>query len=345
MIRKSTPSKSWAMGLSLGSILLVTASTLGPVVDVAKASGETTLILPFRATGVTEVTAEVSRNLLSGELESLGYSLVHADPIGLPICDDTDCARRIGQRQGAERVVYGSLSQLGTKVIVRVRSFQIEADSLDYNDQLNASSIEDLDTVMTRIAEGIASRRGVSSHIALGTVLEDEANEPRLRRGRRGFGVRGGFLFAGGDSYGQTDRLTSFRIPYKFERENFFVETTTLLGLAWGSEAVEWTILDVYAARFFGVEDTSFYLGGGVGIHVVSVEGPITRPDEAPDFMETHSQTATSPVLDFGGGVALLRTYDYGLSLDLRYHIVLEDFDEVGGDGAHGLRVTIGTGR
>lgn len=134
------------------------------------------------------------------------------------------------------------LRPLGSQVVVRIRSLRVESDSLDYNDQLNAATIEDLDTVMARVAEGIASGRGLSDHVTLGSVLEDEAEAPRLRRGRRGFGARGGFLLTSGDSYGRSDRLTSFCIAYKFERDTLFVETTTLLGFAAGDGSVEWTL-------------------------------------------------------------------------------------------------------
>ena len=93
------------------------------------------------------------------------------------------------------------------------------------------------------------------------------------------------------------------------------------------------------------MEDTSFYFGGGVGIHAVHVEGSVaTRTDGYPDYSISSSQSATSPTLDFGCGVSALRTYDTQLHLDVRYHVVLEDFEQAGGNGAHGLTVSIGTG-
>ena len=40
-----------------------------------------------------------------------------------------------------------------------------------------------------------------------------------------------------------------------------------------------------------------------------------------------------------------MRTYDFSIAVDLRYHYVFADFDFNGDDGAHGLSVTFGIGR
>lgn len=54
-------------------------------------------------------------------------------------------------------------------------------------------------------------------------------------------------------------------------------------------------------------------------------------------------QTDTVPTLDLVAGLMALRTYDFVVVLELRYHHAFESFDDVGGRGAHGFMLTFGT--
>jgi hypothetical protein len=158
--------------------------------------------------------------------------------------------------------------------------------------------------------------------------------------------VHAGFIFPADDSYGG-DRLTSLRLVYKFEGPRFLIESTALLGLAWGSNTAEWTPLDVFVARTFGQGDLAGYLGGGLGMRVVHVErefrDELCTPDPYYDCIDYHDETATALSADIGGGLMAFRTYSYQLVVGLRYHYVFEDFDELGGHGAHGFALSFGT--
>lgn len=339
------------MGCWRGGLLLVLA---GSSVFPATAGAQNgTLVLPLRTVGVSDTTATVSRDLLEGDLEELGVIVVRVHsietqlPAGAEGCDASDCAAELAAAHGAESVVYGSLSKLGGKIIARVRALRGGESTPFYRDQLSALSEDELDTVMRRVAEGIAGGRGDSERPALGTVTLEEAQETRLRAGRRGIGVRGAFLFPTGDSYGEADHLTGLRLVYKFERERFLIETTTLLGLMWGDGSVEWSLLDVYGARIFGLGDVSSYIGGGLGIHLVHVEGPEFVPTEYAGYPYTtrNEQSETTLTLDAGVGLLALRTYDFELVVDLRYHHVFDDFNRVNGKGANGITLSFGTSR
>lgn len=41
----------------------------------------------------------------------------------------------------------------------------------------------------------------------------------------------------------------------------------------------------------------------------------------------------------------MLRTFDYTIVVDVRYHYVFSDFDVVGRRGAHGISISFGTAR
>lgn len=341
-------------GLAVALALFV---TLGPEAAIAQPDSRM-LVLPFRSVGVSAATAHVSRELLIGSLTDLGLEVVGGDsagaslPQGADACSDPACAAALGRERGAARVVYGSLSQLGGKIIARLSVVRVDEAAPYYRDQLTSTSEEDLDRVMRRFAEGIASGRPNSDRASVESVTRAETLEPPRRATRRGAGIRAGFLFPTGNSFGGADRLTSLHAVYRHELGDLQIETSTLLGLSWGDGNVDWTLLDVSASRLFGTQDITTYLGAGLGVHSVTVERrelvTYTYPGVPPytyTYVQSHQQTETAPTIDLIAGLLALRTYDMSLNLEVRFHYVFANFDEVGGDGANGVRVTFGTSR
>lgn len=315
------------------------------------------LVLPFRTVGVGDTTALVSRDLLVGSLADMRLDLVPLDasgvlPQGAAACDDAACAAAFGREAGASRVVYGSLSRLGGKIIARLNVIRVEDAAPYYRDQLTSASEDDLDVVMRRFAEGIAQGRPNSDRASIESVTQAETITPARRATRPGFGVRAGFLFPTGNSYGGADRLTHVHAAFRTEFRDFQVETTPVLGFSWGDGNLDWTMLDVSVTRLFGTQDFTPYLGAGIGVHTVTVArdeyqtyvypGP---PPYTYGYPYRTTQSETAPTLDLVAGVMALRTYDFALIAELRFHYVFANFNEVGGDGANGIRLTFGTSR
>ncbi len=319
--------------------------------------GPRTLVLPLRPVGVNEQTAHVSRDLLMGSLEDMGLTLIRPDsapplPAGAEACETPACAAALGEQHGASQVVYGSLSRLGGKLIARVNVLRAGESVPFYRDQLTATAEDDLDTVMRRFAEGIAAGRPNSDRASVESVTQAETVTPPRRATRAGFGVRAGFLFPTGNSFGGADRLTNIHGAWRTEFKDFMIETTPILGFSWGKGNLDWTMLDVSVARLFGTQDLTTYLGAGLGVHSVRVERRetiTTTYPGPPPFVYTYEmlreQSETAPTLDLVAGVMALRTYDFSLIIELRYHYVFARFDELGGDGAQGVRLTFGTSR
>lgn len=316
------------------------------------------LVLPFRSIGVSDTTILASRDLLSGELESRGLALIGPRsspgplPMGSGACDDPGCAGALASEYGAGLIVYGSMSRLGEKIVVRAHALRAAENVPFYNDQISALTEEDLDTVMRRIAEGISAGRPNSISPTVESVTQAETRSPSQRAGRSGFGFRAGVLYPLGDSYAGGDRLTNLRLSYKYETRDFLVETTTLTGLSWRGDTAEWSILDLFMARVLGLGDRAVYAGGGLGVHALhaeAMETPYHPSPQDPEYLLTghgsNDQSSTTFTMDAGVGLILLRTYDFQLVADLRYHHVFEDFDKVGGGGARGFLVTLGTSR
>ena len=309
------------------------------------------LVLPFRGVGVSDTTIAVFADLLVGGLESRGVAVLdRPDPARIAsgvsdLCDEAACARMEMERHGASRVIYGSIGRLGSKRIVRVHLLRVGDERPFLADQITAAGDEDLDRIAARIAEAIAEGRSDLGSVTVQSVTQQETAPPRLRAQRRGLGVRAGFLFPSGDSYAGVDRMTVFRLPYKYEGTRHLIESTVLGGLAFGSGCVDWTIFDLYLARIYGLKDRASYIGGGLGVHSIHLEKEYRAyypGDPYYRYYDTNSQNATTIVTEIGGGILLMRTYDFEIVLDCRYRIVFDKFKDIGKDGAHGLVLTFG---
>jgi hypothetical protein len=306
-----------------------------------------TLVLPLRTIGVSETTAAVARDLLAGELETRGMpsvplgELALARSSGSEACDDASCAARLAEEHHAARVVYGSLARLGGKIIVRIHMLRAGEAAPSYDDKFSAIGEEDLDVVMRRLAEGVATGRPNSDQATVESITRDEEPAPRRRMIRSGLGVRTGFLFPTGNSYAGADRLTNFRLVYKLEAQDFLVEASGLISWNTGDGVSDIALLDLFGARIFGLGDVAPYAGGGIGMHRVSLSRDYSTQDSY-NNAPYRDQDVTALSLDVGGGLLLLRTYNWHLVFDLRYHVIFDEFKKMDGKGAHGVILSFG---
>jgi hypothetical protein len=310
-----------------------------------------TLVLPLRSTSVSDTTLNVSRQLLMGSLQDLGVPVrdtVDEEatlPSGAAACADPACASRLGVEHHASQVVYGTLNRLGTKIIARIDVIRAGETAPYYRDQLVATTLEDLDRVMRRFAEGIAAGRPNSDRATVESVTNVETITPLRRATRTGFGLRAGVLFPTGGSFGGADRLTSLRGVYKYELRDYQIETTTLGGFAWGQGSFDWTMLDVGVTRLFTTNDVTPFAGASLGLHSVTVEDrhPPLQVTSYGAYYMTRRESKTAPTLDLYAGMLAMRTYDFQTVIELRFHIVLDEFREVNGKGANGVMISFGT--
>jgi hypothetical protein len=315
----------------------------------AQESGAT-VVLPLHTIGVNDTTAAVVGDLLRDELDSRGVSVLPGSrlppdiPKGVDACAEAACAAVAAANLGASRAVYGSLSRLGSKFIVRIQTIRAGETDPEFTDQLTATYEEDLDAVMRRFADGIVAGRPHSETASVNNITGEETLEPRRRSSRASAGLRAGFLFPVDNSYGGTDRLTAVRVAFKYETEKLLVDTTPVLGFAWRGDTVEWTILDVFVARILGSGDFTPYVGAGMGVHALNIAQVLTLSYDPyyPYDYPSHSQSETTLTADAGIGLMMLRTYDFSLAFDLRYHVVFSDFTNIGGNGAQAVSFMFG---
>ncbi len=318
------------------------------------------LLLPFDTIGIDYTTGAVAVSILGYQLTESGATTIMTTQTGDPLpsgaiaCYDLDCASELARQQDVDQVIFGSISRLGEKRIVRVSALKTGETSPFYMDQLSALSDEDLEAVMIRIAESITAGLPNSDQATVESVIEAETRPPRLRKSRGGLGARAGFLFPVNHSYGKADRLTSLRFLHKIESRHYFIETTALTEWAWGDDQFDWTLFSIYGARILSKGDVSPYTGFGMGIHVITLDQSPSHahqseisfsPDRPLDlhYSSSSQQTKACLVLQGGVGLLMMRTFDYELFFDIRYRLALESFEDLADEKAHGIMLTFGT--
>ena len=202
-------------------------------------------------------------------------------------------------------------------------------------------------------AAGGPRARSPAEPTVLSSPEEQPAGEQAAPTGtdrarRHGWTTRGprvGFLYPVGGSYAGARRLTSLAFAYRYQTPAFDVESVPLTGIAWGGDlrqdggtARAWTILDLYLTWTPARGDFAPYAGVGLGLRALRLE----RDGRGGAFWGVRDESAMALCFGLGSGLALFRTYDFQVAVDLRYERVMDGFAGVGGGGAHGLALTFG---
>lgn len=310
-------------------------------------SEETTRLIVFdlQPIGVDQATAQATVQLLRNDLAGTGrFSVVEEGQaqrvLGQMVpCFDSRCAAEYGRQLGAEKALVGSLSRLGEKIIVELRLVDVSTAVVEYSDRMASTTVEDLDTVIQRMAKSVASGKPVEKTAEVGLIVQEEAREPLRRKNFFTVGGKIGYLFPTGDSWGKADRLLCLDWVTRYETNSFFVES--LVGYRYQLNEdngafdvpIEFSIFYVPS-----LTDFSPYVGGGLGIHWIAAK----RWDENGDHVngEDERWTNNGLALNLGGGLMGFRTYDFRVIVDLRYTVVLAD---LGGQDTHqGISLTFG---
>jgi len=247
---------------------------------------------------------------------------------------------------GAEFGVYGSLLQLGYKIIVDVNVVRVATAELAFTDRLTADSEEDLDVVIRRLAAGIVTGKKAGATATVETVTAAEEKTPRRRASFSSAGLRTGYMWPTEDSWAGVTKMVAVDLVYRYETSKWQVEVVPFLGFRGGSTndntAFDWAIFDFSFHYFLTLTDISPYFGGGLGFHSVAAEENVLKESNGYEYYEKIDDSGTGFAFNVGGGIVFFRTYDFHLTADLRYQYVTYTFDKLEHDQAQSVMFTIG---
>ena len=284
-----------------------------PAQDVEK---KTTVLLPVISNGIDLASVQTAESILRMELSNeKSISLISEKKTlaatGNENCSDEDCAKIIGEKLSAEQVLICKLNPLGEKLIVQYNLVQTSTGNNILSERATATSLEDLDAVMKRVAISVANRSPFNSNQEVGNIVKQETVVPLSQAARYKFGVGFGYLFPS-DGY-DNDKKKSFTINAYFDYE----VKEYAVGLSLGAK--KGFAINLYGNYLFSKTDVCPYLGTSLGFHWVAHEDWLYGEDEKDgDGIE----------LGLAGGIRLFHTYNFQLFIQGEYIMTFNDYND-----------------
>lgn len=200
----------------------------------------------------------------------------------------------------AKYYLLGTLTRLGETVIVRISMYETTTRNLVWSDRIKASSPEDLDPIVQRIANSLGTEKTASENADIYGVTQYESKELRKVNPNKYFGgAICGFVpfnkitneaaagIAGIWSYDARNILLDIKGSYYFNQK-----------------------IDIFGINFdviypLSQENKTFYLSGGIGIGGTT----LTYEQASSSANNDHTVTNTSGgfLVNTGGGFILNR--------------------------------------
>lgn len=306
---------------------VLTAAVISLLVAIGLASGqrsesETTdteartrgkmVVLPFTSLGIDYVSTQTAELLLRQEIGKLDTVEMVSESetrrvAGDTPCTDVACAVEIGEQLGADKVVFCSLSRLGEKIVVQFALADVATKQALVRDNTTSETVEDLETVMKRVAMSIVDQSPIEQTAEVGAIMEKETEVPRRRSALGINGISIGYLYPQ-QGYDDIDR--SFTIDYRRGYEMERIAVGAQFAIRWGFA------FNIYSSYLITKTDFCPYIGGAFGFHwVAHDDDDDERKDDGFEFV-------------INTGIRAFRTYNFQVLLNLDYAITFNDYDD-----------------
>ncbi len=277
------------------------------------------VLLPFYSIGVDSITLITAESILRTEISKLSsMEMISAKQIRNflddEMCNETECAITAGKSLDADKVLLCRLSSLGEKIITQYFLIDVKTENEILIDQVTALNVEELETVMKRVASSVVKVESAVSSAEVGNIIELESLEPLRRGTRKNIGLSFGYLFpmSGYDGSEEKSMVFDFRAGYELEEATVGM----MLGIRKGFA------MNIYGSYLLTKTDVCPYIGGAFGFHWVTHNDWINyggiqdkKKDDGFEFT-LHS------------GLRLFRTYNFQVLINLDFIYTLNDFDD-----------------
>ena len=166
---------------------------LALLAGTAAAKAESIALLPAQGINVEAGTLDAARDILQGDLVRGGRAVI---PVGDPTAQgiSPELAVRAGQEAKADFAAVLHLTRLGSSSRARLVVYRVPSGETVYMADLTATSADDLNGVLERLALGFASNSSPAKTAALGNLTDAEAAPPvvhsvRIRAGASVLGL------------------------------------------------------------------------------------------------------------------------------------------------------------
>lgn len=317
---------------------------------------ETAAVFDFDAVGVDEYTIIAASQIFRNELNATNkFAVIPKRDVEVKLaednvtdfsCFDITCAAKYGYTAGAEVAIIGTLTKLGDKITADVSLVSVIQKQVIFTDRFSATSLDDLDVALRKLAKAVASRTKIESEIDRFAITEEETKEPRRKKSYMTSGASFGFGFPLGDSYAKVDNIKTLSWVMRYEAGQYVIDNS--VGISWGSgkpdsilgihynkQTVTIVPWDIGLRYIFNREsDFSPFIGGGLGFHFIA-----SQDLEGQVYVDNDQAMA----LHFAGGIFGFQSYDFRMTLEAKYTIVFtEAFGPDCGKSSHQIGISIG---
>jgi hypothetical protein len=229
------------------------------------AAAERVALLPATGSNVNEGYLSSSTDVLRAHLERTGkFQVAIVQSPAPPGVEPTwtqaaESARAIQ----ADLAVTLRIARLGGSGLVRLAAYRPDG-SVVHTDELTAATPEDLDTVLRRLADGLAAGKPAAAVAQIDTVTQKESAPHLKMEATNVFGLRfGGAYATDGGPDGNGAWMAGGGIFWLYDARSFLAEVTfDIMGNDFGDDLVS---LGIGAYYPFSRDNTSLYVGGGLG--------------------------------------------------------------------------------
>ena len=276
-------------------------------------------ILPFHSNGIDPVYIETSESILHLEISKLSNGDVVSaertkDALSDKDCLESDCAVEVGKKLNVDQVLGCRLSALGEKIIIQYFLVNVSSGKEVLIDQISATSIEELETVMKRIAKSVVEIKPAGKSVEVGNILEGESQEPLRRSSRKNVGLSFGYLYPQ-NGYDEDDRSFVANLHLDYEMEEYAVGM--LLGIRKGFA------INIYGDYLFTKTDFCPFVGGAFGFHWVSHNNFYD-----PYFGQSIDKRGDGFEITANAGMRILHTYNFQILINLEFIYTLNEYDD-----------------
>jgi hypothetical protein len=281
-------------------------------------------VLPFYSNGIEQVYIETAETILHVEITKLSRMKVISarrvnDALSDDDCLDAECAAEVGKKVNAKQVLGVRLSSLGEKIITQYFLVDGSTGRELLIDQVTSTSIEELETVMKRIAKSVVEIKPVSENVEVGTILESESEEPLRRSSRKNVGLSFGYLYPQ-NGYDDGDRSFVANLHLDYEMEEAAVGM--LLGIRKGFA------INIYGVYLFSKTDFCPFVGGAFGFHWITHDFFNGSYYINNVYADREDKRADGFEITANAGMRILHTYNFQILVNLEFIYTLNDYDD-----------------
>lgn len=274
------------------------------------AHAQVVTILPFGGDSVHEQIRSAARDALSIFLSDHKVD-VRGNPVKASDLDE-DAADEAAKAVGATHYIRGRITRLGHRAIVQVSRYAVGQKPAEHTDRMTATTPSDLETVMERLANSLATGQRANANEEITTVSRGDQAPLRRKTANHYFGVSlGGVVLALDD----TEFLPGLGFNWFFDNRDVLL-SAGYQGFGLGNTNQGYFELALGGYMPLSQKSNTIYVGGGLALSGASVS---SQAEALSGEVEDHNDVGLSFFASIGALIG--RTSTVALRPEIGYSI------------------------